>query len=326
MRILTALLLAAAPLLAGGILVPTGKNLGEFKVLLDLKKVDRSSPEALARTWADLQVEEKKVADQFSDHFQKAHLSILERYYSSEIRKEQERLYGLEAVTVNMLRCQFVAVETDEKGSTRAFVRRSWTDALGRPRSDQAILALRKAANGQWYVSRVAFKAPDGAVTENPREVPPPTSAIKVPKNFPDFPDTPDGVFKRLMLEFRKLRFERRNAQNELNRHVFALVAALYGPEVAAEEKKNQTKAKPRQEFFFRAKDSVATEGGVSLVEIMALDKSPDEAKPIAVGHATFEMKQDEAGRWRVISEAVAEKADEPPVPVTKKFGIFLMG
>ena len=52
MRILTALLLAAAPLLAGGILVPTGKNLGEFKVLLDLKKVDRSSPEALARTWA----------------------------------------------------------------------------------------------------------------------------------------------------------------------------------------------------------------------------------------------------------------------------------
>ena len=41
---------------------------------------------------------------------------------------------------------------------------------------------------------------------------------------------------------------------------------------------KGQTKAKPRQEFFFRAKDSVATEGGVSLVEIMALDKSPDES------------------------------------------------
>jgi len=326
MRILIAILLAAAPTLAGGILVPTGKNLGEFKVLLDLSKVDRSSPEALARSWGDLQVEEKQVADKFSDHFRDAHLAILDRYYSPVMRKAEERNYGLDSPAVNMLRCQFVAVETDDKGSTRAFVRRSWTDALGRPRSDQAILAVRQAKDGKWFLVRIAFKAPDGSVTPNPRQVPPPTSAIKVPQKFPEFPDTPDGVFKRLILEFRKLRFERRNAQNELNRHVFPLIKVLYGPEIAAEEKKNQETAKRRQEFFFRAKEAIELEGGGSRVEIMALDKAPDVPNPIAVGHATFDMKKDKKGRWRVVAEAVASEADKPTVPVTKKFGIFLMG
>jgi len=326
MRILLTLLLVALPTLAGGILVPTGKNLGEFKVLLDLSKVDRTSPEALSRCWADLQVEEKRVAERFSSYFRAAHLAILERYYSPELKKAEERHYGADVPAVSMLRCQFDKIETDEKGNTRGFVRRSWIDAIGRPRSDQAILALRKEQDGKWFISRVAFKAHDGSVTENPRKAPPPSKAIRVPAKFPKFPDTPDGAFKRLMLEFRKLRFERTNAQNELNRHVFPVITAFYGSAIAAEEKKNQEQAKPRKEFFFRVTKSVEQEGGGSRLEITALDKAPDVPNPIAVGHAKFDMKKDQTGRWRVVAEALASEAEKTAVPVTKKFGLFLMG
>ena len=47
---------------------------------------------------------------------------------------------------------------------------------------------------------------------------------------------------------------------------------------------------------------------------------------PIAVGQANFDMKKDKAGRWRVVAEAVASDAKKSPVPVAKKFGIFLLG
>ncbi|MHC4954731.1 MAG: hypothetical protein ACYTGZ_12670 [Planctomycetota bacterium] len=321
-----ALLLAAPASFAGGILRPVGENLGEFKVLLNLAQIDRSTPAALTRSWADLQVEEHEVAARFSKHFKDAHVAILKRFYSPQIQKAQERAYSLDIPAVNGLRCQFVQVKTDEKGTTRGYVRRSWIDAIGRPRSDQAIVTLRKAKDGKWYVSRVAFAEPGGSVTENPRKVPPVTTPINVPKTFPELKDTPSDTFKRVMLEFRLLRFQRRNAQHELNRHVFPLLNALYGPEIAKEERKNQPPAKPREQFFFRAKDPVELETGRVRLGIMALQKAPEENAAIAAGEAAFDMEKDEAGKWRVVAEALASKAGEPMVPVKAKFGIFLMG
>ena len=55
-----------------------------------------------------------------------------------------------------------------------------------------------------------------------------------MPDTFPKTEDTPEGTFQRLFLEFRQLRFERRNAQHELIRHFFAVAGEFYGAAVAA--------------------------------------------------------------------------------------------
>ena len=330
MRILIALLLSAPMALAGGILVPRGATLGKFEVFLNVAQVDRTSAEGIARSWADLQVEEHQVARRFTELFKKAHMDILGRTYTPELVKKQSRVYAADIEAVNDLRCQFVKVDVDDQGETRAVVRRSWSDTLGRPKSDRAILTLRKdkgSTGSTWRISRIAFQEPSGALRENPRQVPPPTFTFKVPVDMGKFDNTPTGAFKRLRMEFRKLRFERTNAQHELNKHVFPIIEAFYGAEIVAEEKKNQPAARPRQEFFFRDKEEQKLESGRVRVGIMALEKAPDKPNAaISVGEAAFDMEKGKDGKWRVAAELLSAEHEGEMKPVEKKLGLFLMG
>jgi hypothetical protein len=43
-------------------------------------------------------------------------------------------------------------------------------------------------------------------------------------------------------------------------------------------------------------------------------------------GEAVFEMRKGEDGRWRVIRELLRTDPEKPAEPVTRKFGLFLMG
>jgi len=327
MRILIVLLLFAPMALAGGILVPRGATLGQFEVLLNTTKVDRKTPESLGRSWADLQVEEFQVAARFTALFKKAHIEILERTYVPALVELQKKAYAADIEAVNDLRCQYVKMDKNEAGETRAIVRRSWTDSLGRPKSDRAILTLRIAKDSAWCIARIAFLEPSGALRQNPRKVPPPTFTYKVPKEIGKFESTPLGTFKRLQREFRKLRFERTNAQHQLNRHVFELMEALYGTEVAQFEIKNRPAGKPRQEFFFRERDEETLENGRIRLAIMALEKAPDKPDAaIAVGEACFDMEKGKNGLWWVAAEFLRPDHEGALEPVEKKLGIFLMG
>lgn len=326
MRLLAAALLLASLARAQDVLVATGKTLGEFRVEARLDRIDRSSPMAFARGWAALHAEEQAIARRFHDLFEQAHLAILERFYGAELVALQRRLYEEEMRDVNELQCKVLEEKEGPNGRQLVYVRRRWIDALDRPVEDRAQLMFRKEKDGKWRMVEVRYEVQPGRFERRDRTIPPVTARSQVPAEFPEMEPTPRGTFGRLRLEFRKLRWERTNAQHELFRHFFEITRVLYGPEVEAEARSNQPAAKPRKEFWFREKEPKSNEDGSVLLTIMALEKAPGQEAALVAGEAEFEMRKDEKGRWRVTRESLRTDPEKPAEPVRKKIGLFLMG
>ena len=324
--VVAASLLLASLASAQEILVARGGTLGEFRVDARLDQVDRSSPLAFAEGWAALHAQEQAVARRFQALFEQAHLAILERFYDAELVAQQRRLYKEEVRDVNDLRCKVLEEKEGPNGRRLVYVRRRWIDALDRPVEDRAQLMFRKEEDGKWRMVEVRYEVESGRFERRDRTIPPVTARSQVPAEFPKMEPTPGGTFNRLRLEFRKLRWERSNAQHELFRHFFAITRALYGPDVEAEARKNQPAAKPRKEFWFREKEPQAHEDGSVLLTIMALEKAPGQDAALVAGEAEFEMRKDDEGRWRVTKESLRTDPEKPAEPVRKKIGLFLMG
>ena len=329
MRLAAALLLLTLPATAADILKAEGDVLGDFKVVLNRTALDRSSPKALAESWGAVHAQEAAVADRFRVLFEEAHLDILRRYYAPDLLAQQTKNYEGKVRDVNALRCQFLEEKEGPDGRTLVYLRRAWTDGIGKPREDRAQLLVRKEKDGTFRLIEVRYLV--GSTYERrDRTIPPPTARINVPGTFPPAKETPAGTFQRLFYEFRKLRFDRGNAQNELIKHFFTLTEEFYGKAVAAEARANQPAAKPRQEFFFKEKPAEELEGGVVRLTMMALEKAKGADAANVAGEAVFEMKKgsgkDGAAGWKVVSEGIRRLPGEPVEPVTKKIGLFLMG
>lgn len=328
MRTLYPLLLLAtlAPAQEAPILVAHGKTLGEFRVEAHLGRIDRSSPLAFAKAWAELHAQEQAVARRFHDLFEQAHLAILDRFYSPELVARQRKLYRDEVRDVNDLRCRVLEEKDGPHGRQLVYVRRRWIDAIDRPVEDRAQLMFRKEKDGLWRLVEVRYEVRPGVFERRDRTIPPPTTRTRVPGEFPKMEETPAGTFGRLRLEFRKLRWERANAQHELFRHFFPIMREVLGPDVEKEARANQPAAKPRKEFWFREKDPEFAEDGTARLTIMALEKAPGQEAALVAGEAIFTMRKDADGRWRVTAESLKTDPDKPAEPVEKKIGLFLMG
>jgi ketosteroid isomerase-like protein len=326
MRTLFLLILLAGVASAQDVLVAGGKSLADFRVEFRVSEIDRSSPMAFAKSWAALHAQEQIVARRFHDRFEQAHLAILDRFYDGKLIALQRKLYKEEVRDVNDLTCKLLEEKAGPSGRQLVYVRRRWIDAIDRPMEDRAQLMFRKEKDGKWRLVEVRYEIRPGVFERRDRTIPPVTARKQVPVKFPEMDATPAGVFKLLQLEFRKLEWERSNAQHELFRHYFSVADVLFGAEVAKELRANQPAAKPRNQFWYQEKEPTTNEDGSVLLVISALEKAPGQEAALVAGEAEFVMRKDAKGNWRVVTEALKTDPDKPAVPVRKKIGLFLMG
>jgi len=326
MRYFLPVLLLAATAPAQEILVSSGDSLGAFRVEAQLDRIDRSSPLAFAKGWAALHVQEQKIARRFHDLFEQAHLALLERYYAPELVAKQRELYKRDVRDVNDLACKVLEEKEGPHGRQLVYVQRRWIDALDRPREDRAQLMLRKEKDGLWRLVEVRYEVRPNDFERRDRTIPPVTVRMRVPEEFAETEDSPAGTFTRMKLEFRKLSWERGNAQHELFRHFFDITRLMFGPDVEKEARANQPAAKPRDQFWFQEKQPETREDGTTVLTIMALEKAEDRDAAMQAGEAAFEMRKDDKGRWRVVRELLRTDPEKPAEPVSRKFGLFLMG
>jgi len=324
--LLPALLLLSTAASAQEILEARGDTLGQFRVLAHLDRLDRSSPMAFAKGWARLHEQEQAVARRFHELFEGAHVALLDRFYGEELVALQKKLYEEKVRDVNDLRCKVLEEKAGPHGRQLVYVRRSWIDAIDRPVEDRAQLMFRKEKDGTWRLVEVRYEVRPGSFERRDRTIPPVTARRRVPEEFEKFEPTPAGTFGRLRLEFRKLSWERGNAQHELIRHFFPITRELYGPAVEKEARENQPAAKPRDQFWFREKEPETLDDGAVRLTIMALEKAPGQDAAMVAGEAVFVMREDGEGRWRVVEELLKTDPEKPAEPVRKKIGLFLMG
>ncbi|MEM8884012.1 MAG: hypothetical protein AAGD14_08090 [Planctomycetota bacterium] len=328
MRLATLLLLLASAAPAQDVLVPRGDTLATFQVVLQSANINRSSPEGLARTWAEMHVEEQEIAARFQTLFEQAHIDILRRFYSEPLVALQAKLYKEEVRTVNDLRCQVLETKPGPHERTFVYVRRSWIDGIGRPREDRAQLLIRQEKDSSWRLVEVRYETQPGVWERRDRSIPPVTVKVPVPKpaDMPKDGETVAARFTRMKTEFYLLRFRRNNAQHELFRHFFTLTEALLGTEVANEARANQPPAKPRNNFFFVQQDPQPQEDGSTMLRISAVEKAEGQDGGMVAGEAEFIWRKDTGGMWRVMNEALRREPEQPAEPVKKKLGLFLMG
>ncbi|MHC4938752.1 MAG: hypothetical protein ACYTHK_07275 [Planctomycetota bacterium] len=326
MRILLPLILLAGLAPAQDVLVAGGKTLADFRVDFRANQIDRRSPMAFAQSWAAMHVQEQVIARRFRERFEEAHLRILARFYDPALVDLQRKLYQEEIRDVNDLECKVLEEKAGPNGRQLVYVRRRWIDAIDRPMEDRAQLMFRLEKDNLWRLVEVRYEVRPGVFERRDRTVPPVTARKKVPVKFPTMDPGPAGTFKLLQLEFRKLEWERSNAQHELFRHFFTVADLVFGPEVGKELRANQPAAKPRKQFWFKEQEPKENEDGSVLLVISALEKAPGQDAALVAGEAEFIMRKDAKGAWRVTKESLKTDPDKPAEPVEKKIGLFLMG
>jgi len=323
---LLALLLSAAAAFGedpGAILEARGATLEAFDVVAHLDRVDRSSAETLARSFARLTVEERRVNLTFGDLFRSEHLQILRRYYAPDlVRGQTEDYRGLPLP--GDTRCRYLGLKPVGDDHAVASLRRSWTEDAKRL---ERVVRLELVRRGdEWWVERIRDAQGDGTFRERDLGVPSALPATELPAAPARDLSSPKAAVESLKADIERLGAMRARASIALYRHYFAILETFYGEPTARAARARQTKAKPDIPHTFKINPHELEAGDSVRVAVLAVEEVPDtEGQHSVIGQVSFDLRRDGPG-WRIFAEWARPDPTKAPVPQTTAFALFFLG
>lgn len=295
-----------------------GETLGEFEVALNVARIDPSSAESLARSYAAF---DAAAANGCAAHFARlsadAHMEIVRRYYDPVLARTQEEAYDRLLAREGKVSCSVVRVDA-EKDRAVAELARTGNG------TDRLFLTMERAGAG-WRLSRIERETEPGKRAPRDLGVPPP---LRVPPIGPPAPpdlSTPDAAVASLRRDMARLFALRTRGQNEMNRHYFQIVRAFYGEEEAQRARDAQKAAPPAPELSYEFAKAAPIGEGLRRVDVLAYEAVPGtKDRRSAVGNAAFDLREGPGG-WRIVRELGRPAPDRALRPVSGNLALFFL-
>ena len=326
-RLLPAFLLAA-PVLAqddGALLRATGDHLARFDVVFDASKVDRSSAEALAASFARLQREQHAVNARYVRLFRQAHLEVLRTFYAPGLVDKQEASYRATAPRADDVACEVKSVSSDKDGVAQALLdTTSRNRETGKPETKRVLLQLRRAEDGGWRLLSIHDETPDKQWKERPLGVP---QAMR--RGRADFAvatrTTPKKTVEELRGAIDVLALLGHNGRLALQRHFFDILGAFYGPEFAARARGDGPVAMAGPPGLrVEIGEAEKAPGDLARVPVTISEPVPDTDQHSPIAEVAFELKKGEGG-WKVVGELLRPHPDQPLQPASENFALLFL-
>jgi hypothetical protein len=323
-RILACWSLLAAVVAAEGkpLLRATGDSLANFRIVTRLDGVDRKSPEALAKSFVRLQLDQRLVRRRFRERFRAAHLTILRRYYSDTLVAVQEERYKNSAGSDADALCKIGDIKGDFNRVTALLEWNFRDDATGKRVSKKVRLTLVRRIE-TWWILVIHDSDPDRGWVPRKLGVPadvPPAQAAKVTKSDRS---APKKAVRALEREVRRLKAVGDQGRHAMAKKFFDILAAFYGEEAAERARKERPAAAPRSAATFVIQEPEPAKDGQARIDVMIMEPVPGmKDTRSAIGNAAFELLKGEDG-WRVVRDFIRPQPDQEFVPVTENFALF---
>ncbi|MHC4342261.1 MAG: hypothetical protein ACYSX0_18855 [Planctomycetota bacterium] len=107
----------------------------------------------------------------------------------------------------------------------------------------------------------------------------------------------------------------------------FRILGGFFGREVADEARAKQRAPRQPNAFDFEIQAPVEREGGLVRIEVLAMEPVPGgEGLRSAVGRASFDLRKEKDGMYRIVRELEQPHADKPPRVRKERFAFFFVG
>lgn len=324
MRIPASFLLLAAVVAAEDkpLLRATGDSLADFQIVTRLEGVDRSSPEALAKSFVRLQLDQRLVRRRFRERFRAAHLAILHRYYSDTLVAAQEERYAKTAGSDADALCKIGDIKGNFNRVTALLEWNYRDDNTGRRVSKKIRLTLVRRIE-TWWILVIHDSDPDRGWVPRKLGVPadvPPAQGAQVTKSDRS---APKKAIRALEHEVRRLKAVGDQGRHAMAQKFFDILAAFYGEEAAERARQERPKPASSSGTTFNIQEPEPAKEGQARVDVMIMEPVPGmKDTKSAIGNAAFELTLGEDG-WRVVREFIRPQPDQEFVPVTENFALF---
>jgi hypothetical protein len=323
-RILACWILLAAVVAAEEkpLLRATGDSLANFKIVTRLDGVDRSSPEALAKSFVRLQLDQRLVQRRFRERFRAAHVTILRRYYSDTLVAAQKQRYEKTTGNDADASCRIGDIKGDFNRVTALLEWDFRDDVTGRRVSKKIRLTLVRRVE-TWWILVIHDSDPDRGWVPRKLGVPadvPPAKAAQVTKSDRS---APKKAIRALEREVRRLKAVGDQGRHAMAKKFFDILAAFYGEEAAERARQDRPKPASYSGTTFNIQEPEPAKEGQARIDVMIMEPVPGmKDTRSAIGNAAFELLKGEDG-WRVVREFIRPQPDQEFVPVTENFALF---
>jgi hypothetical protein len=304
----------------------TGDSLANFKIVMRLDGVERSSPEALAKSFVRLQLDQRLVQRRFRELFREAHLAIVRRYYSETLVAAQEVRYRRTTGSDADARCDIGQIKGDFNRVTTILEWNSRNDVTGRWVSNKVRLTLVRRVE-TWWILVIHDSDPDRGWVPRRLGVPADVPPAKAPQLIKSDRSAPKKAIRSLEREVLKLKAVGDQGRHAMARKFFDILAAFYGEEAAERARKERPEAAPRAGTTFDVREPEPAKEGRARIDVLVMELVPGmKDTKSAIGNAAFELTHGEDG-WRVAAEFIRPQPDQEFVPVTKNLAlVFHLG
>ncbi len=322
-RIPASFLLLAAVVAAEDkpLLRATGDSLADFQIVARLDGVDRSSPEALAKSFVRLQLDQRLVQRRFRERFRAAHVTILRRYYSDALVAVQKERYEKTAGSDADALCEIGEIKGDFNRVTAILEWNFKDDLTGRRMSKKIRLTLVRRIE-TWWILVIHDSDPKRGWVPRKLGVPadvPPARAAQVTKSDRS---APKKAIRALEREVRRLKAVGDQGRHAMAQKFFDILAAFYGEEAAERARKERPVPASVGETTFDLREPEPAKDGQARIDVLVMEPVPGMKNTrSAIGNAAFELAKGEDG-WRVVREFIRPQPEQEFVPVTENFAL----
>ena len=323
-RIPACLILLAAVVAAEEepLLRATGDSLANFRIVMRLAGVDRSSPEALTKSFVRLQLDQRLVQRRFRERFREAHVAILRNYYSKTLIAAQEVRYRVTAGSDADARCNIGQIKGDFNRMTANLEWNSRNDLTGRWVSNKIRITLVRRVE-TWWILVIRDSDPDRGWVPRKLGVPADVSPGRTTQLIKSDRSAPKKAIRSLERGVARLKAVGDQGRHAMARKFFGILAAFYGEEAAARAREERPQAASRAGTTFDVREPEPAKEGHARIDVLVMEPVPGmKDTNSAIGNAAFELAHGEDG-WRVAAEFIRPRPDQGFVPVTANFALF---
>ncbi|MHC4934047.1 MAG: hypothetical protein ACYTGV_17875 [Planctomycetota bacterium] len=325
-RALLLSLLLAAPSAAQEnlpLILSTGNAMDLFSVRAEPTAIDQTNPTGLAGAYARFLVEKHAAGGHFARLFTQGYRVILQRYYVASIAATA-KVEG----EGSELRCEVGPVRLEGSEKAIAELKHIWRPAKAAKPMERKIQVHMKVREGRWWIEKVLHEAKGGKGLENRGVgIPPQVLVPKVPGRVLPDRAAPKSAVRCLRDEMLRLAALTQKGRASLHAAYFRILGGFFGKQVAAEARAKQRA--PRQPIVhdFEIQEPWEREGGLVRVEVLAMELVPGgEGVRSAIGRASFDLRKEKDGMYRIVRELEQPQADKPPRVRKERFAFLFVG
>jgi len=306
------------------ILETRGGSLQDYRVVVQLGRIDHSSAKGLAGSFARAENDRMLAARTLRQNFERMHLEILKRYCDESLVDKQRAQYEAVPASASVIWTDVKAVEAKGETTAVAVLELRWRQpGTGEVATRPARLRMMRKGN-LWWVEGVDDQGDDGKFAARQVVLEADVAPVTVPGQVKSDLSSAKSCVNGLKAEIRRLRLLSQRGRRELYGNQSKFASAFFGMEAAAKLERREPLSDV--EKIYEVSKGVPLDNGRQRVTVTALEQVPDEPPGTTspVGQAIFEAAKVSQG-WRIIAEYFRYEIDKPFHLTKENYALFFL-